>query len=74
MGSVLCAQGIVIYRYGQKHQSQGVPAEIGNRSRYGIGSDGHGAAAVKTVQIGIRYDAPAIEAITFTTHSGKVYK
>lgn len=32
------------------------------------------AAAIKTAKIGIHYDAPSIEAITFTTHSGKVYQ
>ena len=30
--------------------------------------------AVKTAQLGIRYDAPSIEAITFTTSDGKNYK
>lgn len=32
------------------------------------------ASALKTAQLGIRYDAPSIEAITFTTNSGKKYK
>lgn len=30
--------------------------------------------AIKTAQLGIRYDAPSIESITYTTSSGKVYK
>lgn len=32
------------------------------------------SAAAKTAQLGIRYDAPSIESITFTTSDGKTYK
>lgn len=51
-----------------------LPVPIAEAEAFKASFDDIKEEAVKTAQLGIRYDAPSIEAITFTTSDGKNYK
>lgn len=51
-----------------------LPVPIAEAEAFKASFDDIKEEAVKTAQLGIRYDAPSIEAITFTTSDGKSYK
>ena len=51
-----------------------LPVPIAEAEAFKASFDNIKEEAVKTAQLGIRYDAPSIETITFTTSDGKNYK
>ena len=51
-----------------------LPVPIAKAKEFKNEFDNIKTAAIKKAQLGIRYDAPSIEAITFTTSNGKSYK
>ena len=51
-----------------------LPVPIADAKEFKTEFESIKASATKTAQLGIRYDAPSIESITFTTNSGKKYK
>ncbi|MBE6322777.1 MAG: hypothetical protein E7073_07145 [Bacteroidales bacterium] len=51
-----------------------LPVPIADAKEFKTEFESIKASATKTAQLGIRYDAPSIETITFTTNGRKVYK
>ncbi len=51
-----------------------LPVPIADAKEFKTEFESIKASATKTAQLGIRYDAPSVESITFTTNSGKKYK
>ncbi len=51
-----------------------LPVPIADAKEFKTEFESIKASATKTAQLGIRYDAPSVEAITFTANDGKVYK